>query len=193
LWRLFLRVVPVPDPWQRLNYRIPAKRYGPGSIHDFAWYFDGTSTVATSSIDDVQQWLIGCEYVSDPDLFRVPDYWQHPQTFEQIRRGDCEDHAIWAWRKLIELGYDADLVEGRCLPWSPRRPDGDRPHVWVMFRREGGSFLLEATSKIKNEMIRPLAEAAAQYRPELGVDRNRKSFAFGGAILTIREREFASP
>ena len=103
LWRLFLRVVPVADPWERLNYRVPAKRYGPGSIHDFAWYFEGASGVATSSVEDIQEWLLGCEYVSDPDLFRVADYWQHPRTFEQIRRGDCEDHAIWAWRKLIEL------------------------------------------------------------------------------------------
>lgn len=188
-----LRVVPAPDPWERLNYRVPVKRYGPGSIHDFAWYFEGTSVVATSSIDEIQEWLVGCEYVSDPDLFRVADYWQHPQTFEQIRRGDCEDHALWAWRKLIELGYDADLVEGRCLPWTPERPDADRPHVWVIFRREGGAFLLEATSKSKDEMIRPLADASSRYRPELGVDRHRRRFAFGGAIVTIREREFARP
>jgi hypothetical protein len=63
--------------------------------------------------------------------------------------------------------------------------------VWVVFRREGESFLLEATCKVKDKMIRPLAEASPRYRPELGVDRNRTSFAFAGAILTIREREFA--
>jgi hypothetical protein len=190
LWRLFLRVVPVADPWERLNYRVPAKRYGPGSIHDFAWYFEGASGVATSCVEDIQEWLLGCEYVSDPDLFRVADYWQHPRTFEQIRRGDCEDHAIWAWRKLIELGYDADLVEGRCLPRAPGRPEGDRSHVWVNFRRDGQSFLLEATCKVKDNMVRPLPDAASRYRPELGVDRNRKTFAFAGAILTMREREF---
>lgn len=191
LWRLFLRAVPVSDPWERVSYRVPVKRYGSGSIHDFAWYFEGASGVAASSVDDVQQWLLGCEYVSDPDLFRVADYWQHPRTFEQIKRGDCEDHAIWAWRKLIELGYDADLVEGRCLPWQPGMPDGDRTHVWVMFRREGEAFLFETTCKVKDAMITPLANTLHKYRPELGVDRNRKSFAFAGALLTIREREFA--
>ena len=170
---------------------VPVQRYGPGSIHDFAWYFEGASGVTTSSVDDIQDWLVGCEYVSDPDLFRVADYWQHPRTFEQIKRGDCEDHAIWAWRKLIELGYDADLVEGRFLPWAPGRPDGDRTHVWVIYRRDGQSFLLEATCKVKNNMVRSLADATSRYRPELGVDRNRKTYAFAGAILTMREREFA--
>jgi len=191
LWRLVLRGVSVADPWERINYRVPVKRYGAGSIHDFAWYFEGASGIATSNVDDIQEWLLGCEYVSDPDLFRVPDYWQHPRTFEQIRRGDCEDHAIWAWRKLVELGIDADLIEGRCLPWTPREPSDDRGHVWVVFRRNGQAFLFETTCKVKHAMITPLAEMSRKYRPELGVDRNRKSFAFAGALLTIREREFA--
>src|SRR5690348_3236184 len=46
-----------------------------------------------------------CEYVRDPVHER--DFWQHPKTFEQLRKGDCEDHALWAWRKLTELGISA--------------------------------------------------------------------------------------
>jgi hypothetical protein len=191
IWRLFLRIVPATDPWERIGYRVPARKFGLGSTHDFSWYFEGKSSVSVSSIDDIENWLRGCEYVSDPDLFRVDDYWQHPQTFEQIRRGDCEDFALWAWRKLIELGYDADFVGGRCLPWTPRSEAGDRGHAWVIFRQDGQSFLFETTSKNKATMIRPLAEVSSGYRPELGVDRHRKSFAFGGALITMREREFA--
>lgn len=186
-----LRVIPTPDPWERVGYRVPTRKFGPGSTHDFAWYFEGKSTVSVSSLDDIEEWLLGCEYVSDPDLFRVDDYWQHPQTFEQIRRGDCEDHALWAWRKLIELGYDADLVAGRCLPWTPGVPGDDRTHAWVIFRRGGESYVFETTSKIKEQMVRLLSQVAGEYRPELGVDRYRKSFAFGGALVTMREREFA--
>jgi len=63
--------------------------------------------------------------------------------------------------------------------------------VWVVFRRNGQAFLFETTCKVKHAMITPLAEMSRKYRPELGVDRNRKSFAFAGALLTIREREFA--
>ena len=190
-WRLLLRVIPTPDPWERLGYRVSARRFGPGSTHDFAWYFEGGSDVPVSSVDDIAQWLLGCEYVTDPDLFRVADYWQHPRTFEQIRRGDCEDHAVWAWRKLVELGYDADLVAGRCLPWTPGAEDSERTHAWVMFRRDGASYLFETTSKIKEHMVRPLADVSSTYRPELGVDKQRKSFTFGGALLTIRERELS--
>ncbi len=186
-----LRVIPAPDPWERIGYRVPPRRFGPGSSHGFEWYFEGESTVAVSNVDDIVDWLLGCEYVSDPDLFRVDDYWQHPQTFEQIRRGDCEDHALWAWRKLIELGYDAELVAGRCLPWTPGVEGNDRTHAWVMFRRDGESFVFEATSKVRERVVRPLAEVTSAYRPEIGVDRHRKSFAFGGVLVTMREREFA--
>jgi hypothetical protein len=190
LWRLVLRAMPVRDPWERINHRVAATKFGPGSTHDFAWYFEGASSVAVSSLDDVQEWLLGCHYETDPELFQLEDFWQHPQTFEQIRRGDCEDHAVWAWRKLVELGYDADLVLGRCLPWAPG--DGlDRTHVWVVFRRDGESFLFETTAKERDRMVHRLATVAATYRPELGVDRHRKSFGFYGAVLTARDRELA--
>ena len=187
VWRLMLRAIPVNDPWQRLKHRVPVGRYGPGSTHDFAWYFEGSSAVPVSSLDDIEDWLLGCDYESDPELFRLDDFWQHPQTFEQIRRGDCEDYALWAWRKLVELGYDAELVVGRNLPWNPDEVP-DRTHVWVVFKRDGQSFLFETTCRVKGRMIRPLAEVAAAYRPELGVDRTKKCFAFAGSLLTMRER-----
>jgi hypothetical protein len=41
--------------------------------------------------------------------------------------------------------------------------------------------------------VRPLAEAAAEYRPEFGVDRARQRFAFNGFFHTLREREFGVP
>jgi hypothetical protein len=142
-------------------------------------------------LDEIQHWLLECEYVHDHDLFHEPDFWQHPRTFERLRKGDCDDHALWAWRKLLELDYDADLVSGRCLPWDPAVPEKDRGHVWVIFRRDGDSYLFEAAAKAKERMIRPLAAAAADCRPDFGVDRHRQRFAFNGILLTLREREFA--
>jgi hypothetical protein len=128
-WRLILRVLPHEDPWTRLQYRVPVHRYGLGAKHDFAWYFEGDSGVSAENIGDVCDWLLSCEYVRDPELFHEADFWQHPRTFEQLRRGDCEDHALWAWRKLVELGYDADLVSGRQLPWDPDDPRDQGGHV----------------------------------------------------------------
>src|SRR5262249_53906969 len=83
LWRLVLRAMPVRDAWERINHRVAAAKFGPGSTHDFAWYFEGTSSVAVSTLDDVKDWLLGCQYESDPELFQVEDFWQHPQTFEK--------------------------------------------------------------------------------------------------------------
>jgi len=189
-WRLVLRVMPADDPWQRVEYRVPVSRYGAGSTHDFSWYFEGQSLVDIRTLDELRDWLVGCEYMQDPELFHEADFWQHPRTFEQLRRGDCEDHALWAWRKLLELGYDADLVSGRCLPWQPGDAEGERGHVWVVFRRDGQTYLLEAVSKSRERIIRSLDEARAEYRPEYGVDRQRRRFAFNGVIHTMREREF---
>lgn len=192
LWRLFLRAAPIPDdPWKRVNYRAAPAKFGPGSTHDFSWYFEGESSVGVATVDDVQDWLLACEYATDPDLFRVPDFWQHPCTFEQVRRGDCEDHALWAWRKLVELGYDAELVMGRFLPWTPSGDGGERTHVWVNFKQDGETFVFETTCKVRERMVRRLPDVSGKYRPELGVDRQRKSFAFAGVLVTIREREFA--
>ena len=189
-WRLVLRIMPAGDPWQRIEYRVPISRYGAGSNHDFSWYFEGESLVEVQTLDELQDWLLGCEYVRDPELFNEADFWQHPRTFEQLRRGDCEDYALWAWRKLLELGYDADLVSGRCLPWKPGVSDAERGHVWVVFRRDGESYLLETVAKKREHMVRLLEQVKGNYRPEYGVDRDRQRYAFAGLLHTMREREF---
>lgn len=188
--RPLLRTLTNEDPWERLDMKVPLRSYGPGSFHDFSWYFEGESSVSVATLTDVQDWLLACEYARDPDLFNEADFWQHPRTFEQIRRGDCEDHALWAWRKLIELDYDADLVTGRSLPWEPGRRE--RGHAWVVFRRDGETYLFETSAKSREEMVRPLSAVAAEYRPEFGVDRARARFAYHGVLITMREREFGT-
>jgi hypothetical protein len=185
LLRVLLRLAPVDDPWERLDARVGLQYYGSGARHDFDWYFDGPTAVIVHNLDDVTDWLLGCTYCRDPDLFREPDFWQHPRTFEELRKGDCEDYALWAWRKLVELGYDADLVVGRCLPQSP----GGSRHAWVVFRRDGTEYLLDGVVRTKEHIVRPLSEARDEYRPEFGVGRDRKRFAFSGYLLTLRERE----
>src|SRR5262245_59784941 len=101
------------DAWERIPSRIPADRFGLGSTRRFEWYFEGPSALAVQSVEDLCSWLSDCEYVTDAELFQERDFWQHPHTFELIRKGDCEDYALWAWRKLAEMGIDAELVIGR--------------------------------------------------------------------------------
>jgi hypothetical protein len=121
------------------TFLISPGRLGPGSTRPFSWYFEGTSTVNVGNIEEVLQWLAGCTYARDIDLFHEPDYWQHPTTFEHLRRGDCEDHALWAWRNLVELGVKADFFIGQLKPESDRSGH----HAWVVYERENVRYLLE--------------------------------------------------
>jgi hypothetical protein len=191
LW-LLLKLVAVEDPWERINYQVPVGKYGAGAKHDFGWYFEGESSVPVKSIDDVQAWLLECAYVHDEALFRERDHWQHPVTFESLRKGDCEDHAIWAWRKLVELGVDADLVCGRILRVDPAPEANPSGHAWIVFRADGATYLFETVAKERLEMVRALEEVRAIYRPEYGVDRHRKRFAFGGNLISLQEKHFGA-
>ena len=192
LYRWVLRVTPPLDPWERVAFRPPVARFAAGSRQQFDWYLRGESTVSVASIDQIVDWLLDCEYASDDSLFNKPDHWQHPTTFERLRRGDCEDHALWAWRKLLELGVDAEFVVGRQLYDDPEIPATKGAHAWVLFKSGGETFLLEAVATSRSRMVRPLVAVASEYRPEYGVGRDLKTFAFAGMAETYYEREFST-
>ena len=171
-----LRLFPVRDPWGRLRHEAPLALFGSGARHGFDWVFEGDSQVHVTTLDDIFTWLAECRYETDVSLFREADYWQHPRTFEQLRRGDCEDFALWAWRKLVELGYDAELVVGRRVP-----PGSDNSrHAWVIFRHEGDEFVFEPVIRDRSTAIRPTSIVREEYIPELGVSRERRRFFFAG-------------
>jgi hypothetical protein len=179
LWRLMVRTIPDSDPWERLDVAPRLNMYGSGARLEFAKYLSGKSDVAVASIGEIQDWLLGCRYEKDEVLFAEPDFWQHPATFERLRAGDCEDFAVWAWRKLVELDVDADLVVGYCLK------DGqlDGRHAWVVFRRDELEYLFEPVCRDKDGMIRPLSEVRDKYLPEFGVDRTCRRFGFVGFLI----------
>ncbi len=184
IWEFTVRHLPVSDPWERLDTRPKLHRYGTGARLDFDAYLKGDSLVKVTSLEDVQDWLLGCRYEHDDVLFGESDFWQHPSTFERLRAGDCEDYAVWSWRKLIELGYDVDLVAGWCV----REGKLDGRHAWLLLRRDGVEFLFEPVAKDRERMLRPLAEVRDDYVPQFGVDRNAKRFAFSGYLLGEQKR-----
>jgi hypothetical protein len=184
VWEFTIRHLPIDDPWERLDKQPELQMYGSGARLDFAEYLKGESLVHVTSLEDVQDWLLGCRYEHDDVLFGEPDFWQHPSTFERLRAGDCEDYAVWAWRKLIELGHDVDLVAGWCV----RDKELDGRHAWLLIRRDGVELLFEPVAKNREQMIRPLAEVRAGYVPQFGVDRHAKRFAFSGYVLGEQKR-----
>lgn len=187
--RLVLRLTPVDDPWERLAADPPLAALGVGARRDFAWYFEGDSIVPVGSLDDVFAWLAGCKYASDPHLFQEPDFWQHPCVFEHLRHGDCEDFALWAWRKLVELGYDADFVVGRCVP--PECENGR--HAWIVFRRDGTEYVFEPAWAQHPHAVCALADVRAAYIPEFGVGRDRRPFAFAGYLYFLKNPHLGRP
>lgn len=185
LHQLRLRLFPVKDPWERLPYEAPLAMFGDGARHGFDWVFEGESGVAVTSVDDVVAWLGECRYESDASLFHESDYWQHPATFEQLRRGDCEDFALWAWRKMVELGIDADLVIGRRVP-----PGSENSrHAWILFRDAEGEFLFEPVVADRVNAIQRVSTVRAEYIPEFGVSGARRRFFFAGYAYFLQNRQ----
>ena len=181
------------DSWRSLPHDVPMVAYGEGNLtDDFRWYMEGPSRVPVASVSEICEWLRGCEYVRDPVLFGRADYWQHPSGFEELRRGDCEDHALWAWRKLIELGHHAELLVGRCLSHDSEQ---DRFHAWVVYREGETRYLLETVTKTDVPMTAPLEVASRQYHPHASVDHlfQRRLYAgfFGWYDALLQRRRAA--
>jgi hypothetical protein len=93
---------------------------------------------------------------------------------------------LWAWRKLAELGIDAEFFVGRIL--SVEEPDVDRQHAWVVFRVGDVQFLFEPAARSRELMIRELADAMHDYVPHFAVDGLLRTFAFGGYVADSDRR-----
>ena len=166
------------DPWEFIEADVPFEAFGKGSLHEFDWYWSGVSQVKVTDVTDISNWLAGCEGANDRALFRQDDFWQHPLTFEQLRRGDCEDHALWTWRKLGEIGLRTEFVCGRYRV----APDEQHHHAWTVFHDASGSYLFDPVIKDPKAALRPLAEAKAAYIPHLSVDERFQRKIYGGYL-----------
>jgi hypothetical protein len=160
---------------------IPAIAFGPGSRCQFGHYFEGRSAVPVATIDDIVDWLNSCEYVSDAEEFNDRDVWQEPCAFESRRRGDCEDFALWAWRKLGELSIHAEFFVGRVI--CEGNPAASGQHAWVVYRVHRRAFLFEPAARDRQRMIRPLEEAQDCYVPHFAIDTSLVTSAFVGCVL----------
>jgi hypothetical protein len=168
------------DPWQSSGVSVLYHRVSPGSRHNFDWYFEGGSDVQVNSVEDVVDWLRSCEYESDMSLFNERDFWQHPRTFERLRRGDCEDFALWSWRKLTEIGVEAKVYVGRYA--------GSRTgHAWVVFTKDGLDYLLDGVIRDES-IIRPLRECRNEFEPWFSISRSSGSVCHHGYMQWVKEK-----
>jgi predicted transglutaminase-like cysteine proteinase len=68
--------------------------------------------IVCRDVDEIRAFLRTCRYVSDVEQFGMKDHWMPPEEFERVRRGDCDDFALWTCRQLLSLGYNARFVAG---------------------------------------------------------------------------------
>ena len=179
------------DSWKSRYQNIPLRFFGHGCTTDFSSYLKQDSQVQVGGLNDILDWLLGCQYVSDPSTQGVRDHWQHPVEFEQTRQGDCEDFALWAWRKLLELGYHAEFTVGK---WIHEGRIGT--HAWVVFDYQDEVFILESTGSNRERMLKPVSQVMTEYVPFAAIDKDLKKKVYNGIanwILAMSKRTLPRP
>ncbi len=170
----------IPSAWEGRYQNIPLKFFGGGCDREFTEYLKGESRVAVESLNDMAEWLLGCTYVSDRREHGVRDHWLHPLEFERIRRGDCEDFALWAWRKLTERGCRNEFIVGR---W--RRDGREGVHAWVLIYLDGRPWIFETTGRSRERMFKPLDQVAREYIPFAAIDQDVRKKVYMGITQRI--------
>ncbi len=180
IFDLVTRCYQFKPTYNKVAEEISYRQFAQGATLPFSQYFEQGSTVNVSSIDDICHWLQQCKYAKDRDQFDAGDYWVHPVEFEQLRKGDSEDHALWAWRKLVELGFEAEFVLG----YRRERFMVEGYHAWVIFDgldknflNKRRTYLVESSGK-KFPIIFPIEEKEEEYRPIFGVDHTFRTYRY---------------
>jgi hypothetical protein len=116
--------------------------------------------IATSFVDASQ---------SQIEQFDRQDYWQPPEDFERTKKGDCDCFALWTWRRLMEMGYDARVVFGKCGRYGVG-------HAWVEYFADGQCFLVEPQANRVGEALPRLSTLS--YQPKLSVAWDGKKLCY---------------
>ena len=129
----------IPEAYDACGHQVSQPFFHRKSAHPtfpMGRYVSQPLTIQCTTIGEIRAFLMGCRYVSDEELFGKRDYWQPPEEFEKRKMGDCEDFALWTWRQLLNLGFEARFIGGS----STRYGDG---HAWVEYIKDGKCFLVE--------------------------------------------------
>ncbi|MDH5433833.1 MAG: transglutaminase domain-containing protein [Gammaproteobacteria bacterium] len=162
-----------------------------GKHHSYIWNWEGVdqATISKTGMDKlhhfVNSYLVGFVPFETEQAW-VPFYvlskrkryeydhiqysglqevWQNSRQAYLYTRGDCEDHALILADWLIGLGYDARVALGKFK---------DIGHAWVVVKKDGKEYLLEATSKQRNMNMNGfvLTQLTNNYYPEFQFNRD---------------------
>jgi hypothetical protein len=149
------------------------RAYGPrpprSLASNFEEYLGARLAVPLRDALGVIGFLRGCRYVRDKEAFGREEVWLHPEDFERTRAGDCEDHALWAWVRMIRLRHDARYTVGL-------REGGG--HAWVTLYRRSSVTVFETTARRTGEYLFDSGEAR-EYEPVWSVGAEARFFWHG--------------
>ena len=183
VFRRVVRYVKIGDRYERQDISVPPSWFAAPSHGAFADYRAGHSDVPVQTLQDIETWLRGCEYVATRT--RNPDWTQLCRQFETERVGNCLDHALWAWRKMLELGYQAELVFGRPDPHAKVQ----WRHAWIVLTyNERRMWFESVTKEPAKPMLLRLSYDDDTFWPEAGVDAENKCFGYTGMLRYMQVR-----
>lgn len=166
---------PPSHPFQRVEAPVDWPELVPGAARDFRHYLTGESQVQVTSLDEVCRWLLVCRYAPDQGLAHCEDHWQHPLEFERSRWGDCEDHALWGWRQLKNLGLPVEFVVGLLKP-GPNEQLAN--HAWLHVHDGQRMLLVETTATCREAMALAVHGQRLDYVPTASIDHHLRTFYF---------------
>lgn len=158
--QLLVRFVTRNDPWAAFKAPLPSGAFGDGQQPVAA--LQERLGVRPGTVEDLCRWLADCEKVSGADLrYGSATIAELARRLENEHKGNCRAHASWAFAQLHRLGFDPLIVVGR---WDQSRDSGEY-HAWVLFERNGTTYLLETMEPDHQRMIQPLANVNTHYIP----------------------------
>ena len=148
---------------------INFKRYWFKPTFPMGTYLSQPLSVSCSSMLELRVFLLDCRYVSDQEQFNRRDYWMPPEEFEQRKKGDCDDFALWTWRQLMAMGCHCRFVIGR----AGRYGDG---HAWVTLTKGETDFIVEPLMAWLGERFPRLS--TVRYEPRVSVEWDGKQIHY---------------
>jgi hypothetical protein len=151
------------------HLNVKYKRHGFKPTFPMGTYLNHPLSIDCGSIPEVAAFLLQCKYVSDQEQFNKPDYWMPPQEFEQRKKGDCDDFALWTWRQLMAMGCQCRFVVGR----AGRYGDG---HASVTLEEKDINFLVEPLMVWLGQTFPSLS--TVRYEPRVSVEWDGKQIRY---------------
>lgn len=178
---MFLEIIPgFYDFEGRKSFRPYENKRLPPPTFPFGRYVSQPVTFKCQTFADMRKFLIGCRQGSDEKFFGKKDHWLPPDEFEKLKKGDCDDFAMWTWRQLLEMGYSARFVVGRFGRYGAG-------HAWATFADGGKTFIADGTRAPFGMTLPKLY--ALSYHPTYSVTWNGRDLSY----YSHKKRESSPP